>query len=125
MSTRIRSRRIFPFDVDDTLVIWDAPAEERTLVVKCPYSDNSFFYLKPNFPMVELLKTKSARGHHIIVWSQSGEEWADAVIKALGIENYVHQTSDKFNEYADDLPVQAWAETRVLLKPDSKWRNND
>lgn len=116
--------RPYPFDVDDCLVIWDAPDEEKTVSVRCPFVLNRYYKLKPNIPMIELLKTKAVRGHFVIVWSQSGMLWAEAVVTALNLEGYVNQVSDKFNEYADDLPIEDWAQTRVFLSPESKWRNN-
>lgn len=64
------------------------------------------------------------RGCYIIVWSQSGEAWADAVVKALGLEEYVNQTMPKPTSYGDDLPAEIWMQHQIYLEPDSKWRNN-
>jgi len=124
---RVTHNEVYCSDVDDTLVMWDLEnAFGLEVEVKCPYSESDqHFYLVRNEPMIEMLKTKHARGCYIIVWSQGGEAWADAVVKALGIEQYVHQTMSKPSSYGDDLPASEWMHGRVYLKPDHKWRNND
>lgn len=126
MNKRVQYENVCPFDVDDTLVMWEFQRTEvvDTIEVRDPYKPDEVQTLKPNWPMIELLKTKRARGEYIIVWSQGGEKWANAVIEALDLQNYVHQTMTKPRSYADDLPCQEWMGERVYLKPDSKWRNN-
>jgi hypothetical protein len=56
---------------------------------------------------------------------RSPEDWAHAVVQALGLNDYVHMTMAKPSCYGDDLPAEAWMTNRVYLKPDHKWRNNE
>lgn len=121
---RVEQDQIYVSDVDDTLVMWSRAEDKAEIVIPDPFS-SLHYVLTPNVPMIEMLKTKHARGCYTIVWSQSGEAWAHAVVKALGIEQFVHQTMGKPTSYGDDLPAEAWMTNRVYLKPDSKWRNNE
>jgi hypothetical protein len=113
-------------DVDDTLVMWGTNAEDsgNSVEVRDPFGEG-IFMLQRNIPMIEMLKTKFHRGCHVVVWSQSGEDWAHAVVQALGLNDYVHMTMAKPSCYGDDLPAEAWMTNRVYLKPDHKWRNNE
>lgn len=120
----VENEAIFPVDVDDTLIVWDeeyqCPVEER---VECidPY-DGSVHQLKPHRPHIQLLKEKKTRGAYIIIWSQGGYQWARAVVKALKLEAYVDQVLTKPSMYMDDLPVTAWMNERVYIKPTSNWK---
>ena len=64
--------------------------------------------------------------HHrkgfIIVWSRSGVEWATAVVRALGLDSYVHQVMSKPVVYFDDCPVDTWMKDRVYIKPDVHYK---
>lgn len=111
------------FDVDDTLVKWGTvlPEDREHLVpITCPVSsvedeDGNIKevsqwteYLRPHKKHIEQLKLHKARGHTVIVWSQGGWEWAEAVVKALKLENYVDLVVSKPNWYYDDIPCQEY-----------------
>lgn len=114
-------------DVDDTIVIWDvseAPVEELVEVLD-PFNDfGAKILLWPNKPMIEMIKTKKARGSYVTVWSAGGEAWANAVVNALGLTEFVDATMDKPHSYGDDLPCEKWMGERIFISPQSKWRNN-
>lgn len=125
---RTKSNEVYMSDVDDTLVMWDIPADtpqSSKVLVQDPFIFGKMHVLLANKPMIEMLKTKFQRGCYTVVWSQSGEEWANAVVEALGLGKYVNQTMPKPSSYGDDLPAEAWMHGRVYLKPDHKWRNNE
>lgn len=113
------------FDVDDTLVIWDRNAHLSDLI-KCidPYSQEEL-YLNPHKHHIRLLKEKHTRGDLIVVWSAGGALWAEAVVKALGLENYVDLVLDKPKSYVDDLDVNDWLKERIYINANSKWKNNN
>lgn len=90
------------FDVDDTLVMWEIPEgfqEDLVTVVCRDYAE----LLAPNKHNIKLLKKMAARGHSVIVWSAGGADWAEAVVKALELEDYVHVVTGKPTYWIDDL----------------------
>lgn len=111
------------YDVDDTLVMWDdlfdrphnnsMGAEAQPFVD--PY-DNSTNYLFPHRKHIGLLKKHAGRGCMVVVWSAAGVKWAESVIKALGLEQYVDVVTTKPSKYVDDLPGNEILGTRIYLK---------
>jgi hypothetical protein len=121
MSLEVRHRP-FPVDVDDTLVIWNTPYHERDVNFRCPYK-KEILTCTAHKPNIRILKEKFARGYLVIVWSQGGKAHADAVVKALGLQDFVNITCDKPEGYMDDLPCSEWMGTRLWLKPDMNYKN--
>lgn len=107
------------FDVDDTLVSWNASPEDleaRGVDFTCPGSmhdidnDGNPVYcppwkelLLPHRKHIEQLKKHKMRGHTVVVWSAGGYDWAAAVVKALGLESYVDLVISKPIWTYDDL----------------------
>lgn len=116
--TKIENEQVYMFDVDDTLIVWDdrfgQPGEGRVHVVD-PY-DGVSVYLRPHVRHVKLLKQMRGRGRFIVVWSQSGVQWAEAVVDALGLKDQVHLVMTKPQGYVDDLPVNEWMQNRIYLE---------
>lgn len=117
----ISSDMVIMFDVDDTLVLWDIDFSKPIINIIDPY-DNRTLELHPHYPHIKLLQEKKARGYIIVVWSQGGFAWAEAVVKALNLENYVDLIMSKPTTYVDDLPVNQWLTDRVYISKDSKWK---
>jgi predicted HAD superfamily phosphohydrolase YqeG len=91
-------------DVDDTLIQWDVPTgdeSESSLVTVETRGHKETFVV--NVHNLEYVKKMAVRGHIIIVWSAAGVEWADSVVKALGIEHMVSAVLSKPNYYVDDI----------------------
>lgn len=123
-------------DVDDTLVYWESTPEDKIangVAFKCPGSlrwcattssmvrDNqSIELLVPNDAQIEQLKRLKLRHHTIIVWSAGGVDWAETVIKTLGLEDYVDAVMCKPTYVFDDLPVEEFMPKSRLIKKDSK-----
>lgn len=107
------------FDVDDTLVSWNASQEDleaRGIWIQCPGSmididnDGEVQYaapwaerLLPHRKHIEQLKKHKMRGHTIIVWSQGGYDWAAAVVRALNLHIYVDLVISKPTWIYDDI----------------------
>lgn len=109
------------FDVDDTLVIWGKVKEgEKCVIVTDPY-DGSQHYLKPHLGHLKILRDRKARGATIHVWSAGGWQWAQAVIKALNIEQYVDFVLSKPTMYVDDLEAHEILGERLYLGKDSQY----
>jgi len=102
------------FDVDDTLVIhatnMTEEQEKRSIRVRDECFTTSCI---PNTPMIEKLKDHYIRGDGVCVWSQGGSDWAEAVVKALKLEKYVHVILTKPTHYYDDLEVDMWMPQRI------------
>jgi FMN phosphatase YigB (HAD superfamily) len=119
-----KNRNVITFDVDDTLILWDeksrdlkAPTDGR-LVIICPY-DNLPYSFTVHERHVGFLKREKAKGSFVIVWSKSEGAWAEAVCKALGLENYVDIAMSKPSKYVDDVTdVDLILGSRVFLNKD-------
>jgi hypothetical protein len=115
----IRSENVIYVDVDDTLVTYPNGigwVEEECITLVDPYDGNTTLRL-PHLPNIKLVKNHKARGAHIIVWSQNGFQWAEAVVKALGLQPYIDLIQSKPRMYIDDLPCQEWMGERMYLDP--------
>lgn len=119
----IESELIRPFDVDDTLILHDPKGhpEFETVDIFDPI-ENKTITFRVHQPMVRLLKEEHSRGAFILVWSRSGFQWADTVVKALGIADKVHLIMSKPLVYFDDSPVESWMKDRVYLSPDTFYK---
>lgn len=106
---------VWTFDVDDTLVLWGMPQHPDAIELK---NGDYVESLVPHKKHIELIKQAKFRGHAVVVWSQGGEDWALAVVKALKLEEYVDVVMAKPMWYVDDLPVGAWLgeSSRVYYK---------
>lgn len=49
------------------------------------------------------------------MWSAGGGEWAEAVVKALGLEKYVDLVMNKPSWYYDDKEAKDWMGKRIYL----------
>lgn len=117
----IETEQLLPFDVDDCLIAWGkVPKGRRAITFTNPY-DGEQHYVTPNLANIKILKERKARGATILVWSQSGYKKALAVVRALGLEQYVDYISSKPMAYVDDKPCEAWMGERIFLPLDSKY----
>ncbi len=104
-------------DVDDTLVMWkeaETAKADDMIKVQCPhYNTNQF--LVPHKGHIKILKDRKARGSFIVVWSAGGFAWAEAVVKALGLEQYVDLVMTKPHAYIDDKQAEEIMGERIYL----------
>jgi len=102
-------------DVDDTLVMWGkAKKGEKVVAITSPH-DGKLEYLRPHKGHIKILKDRKSRGSYIIVWSAGGFAWAEAVVKALGLEKYVDQVMTKPHLYIDDKKAKEFMGEHVYL----------
>lgn len=97
------------YDVDDTLIMWERPKtyQDNDSLLLMAYSGD-IALVWPNKKEIESLKAAKVRGHYVRVCSQGGQDWAEFVVKALGLENYVDSIECKPKWYHDDLPADSW-----------------
>jgi len=102
--------RVAYFDVDDTLVDWKESGEgdDRIAIeMNGQYSHKKVIRIHVD----ELILQKKS-GTHIIVWSAGGSKWAEAVVKALSIEDYVDAILTKPDRIYDDKNPEDWMPKR-------------
>lgn len=105
MYTKNNNHNIVLYDVDDTLVAIDPIEGVEPLVIENgPYKEVVY----PIHQEIKRLKQAKMRGHYVRVHSQGGSDWAETVVKALELENYVDSIETKPKWYHDDLPADSW-----------------
>ena len=100
-------------DVDQTLVLWRSKNPNLTIID--PY-DGEELKLEIVEAHVKLIKRAKGRGRTVIVWSHGGCLWAEAVVKAIGIEEYVDYCMTKVEDYVDDLDIGQWITKNIFQK---------
>ena len=92
-------------DVDDTLVSWNHYGQfiEGMIEFTAPESEHPM-WLEPITEHIEAIKAHKLRGHTVVVWSAGGADWAEEVVKKLGLILYVDAILAKPNWFYDDLP---------------------
>lgn len=91
-------------DVDDTLIVWDDKLGEKHDLPKVGIECRGIYetyHINPH--NIKYLKKLATRGHAIFVWSAGGSDWAEAVIQALSLEQYVWAVGSKATYYVDDI----------------------
>jgi len=97
------------FDVDETLIKTGTSYKnyEEALLAQTSmgrivpyYKDHKIVY--PKYPTISFLKSLKQRGYHITVQSNNGWEWAENVVKALHLEDYVDIVCTKSSKCIDD-----------------------
>lgn len=125
ISDRARSQETVFVDVDDTLVMWDVSEYDRD-----EYEWFHTYFHDPEDPIalirndknINLVKKLSKMGYKIVVWSQTGEEWARHISEAVGLAKYVDSYFTKPKFYVDDIDVKEWMGRRIWRAPDAKPR---
>lgn len=106
---------VIPVDVDNTLIMWGkAKKGEKVIHITNPNSGEQET-LRPHKVHIKILKERHARGSLIVVWSKGGNQWANAVIKALGLEPYVDLVMSKPQMYIDDKTADSFMGERLYI----------
>ena len=109
-----KAEHVVAYDVDNTLVTQDDTLEIGIEITN-PY--NGYIHtFRPHYRHIALLKAHSTRGKHVLVWSAAGALWAQAVVIALNLEDYVDSIETKPELLIDDLPVNEIFPSRIYLK---------
>lgn len=103
----IVNRNVFCYDIDDTVVIHDAMTRDLKadttgrLIVICPYEGTPYSF-EVHQRHVDFIKREKAKGSYVIAWSRSEAPWAQAVVKALGLEAHTDLCMSKPVKILDD-----------------------
>jgi hypothetical protein len=117
MKAKLSSDKVVCVDCDDTLIMWDISKYQDQLPsvdIEC-YGYVTQVLL--NTKNINLVEKFAKLGYQIIIWSQTGHEWAEAVGKACGLDEYVALYMAKPRYHFDDLPASAWMGTRIWRDP--------
>lgn len=112
----VNASNVVYFDVDETLILWDAPPENKTLAIN---AWGITVNVAPSAETITRLVQHKAQGHYVVVWSQAGHEWAHAVLDGLKLIDYVNVCMTKPKWMYDDLSPQAWTQIIDLNKKSS------
>lgn len=111
----IANYRVIFSDVDDTLIT-SHPIEGETGAPIYIVKDLYTLVRYPIIRHVTMLQEMKAKGNTIIVWSQSGYDWCEDIVKALALEPYVDYCMTKPVVYIDDLDARHWTRRLNLLE---------
>lgn len=117
----VKNEMTFFVDIDETLVCWSTTKVAHSIAIKDP-NDDVNNYVVPHLPHIKILKNKKTRGAHVVVWSAGGYAWAEAVVTALGLQEYVDQIMTKPSAYMDDKVATEFMGERIYLPPNSNYR---
>lgn len=109
-------RRTLYTDIDDTLLchnLSDFPKQDR-IVVTC---NGRTFEGVPHAANIRLLIKFWKLGYEVIAWSKTGKSWAQAVVDALQLGDYVSICLSKPDFIMDDKGVETWIGPRVYRDP--------
>jgi len=117
----IKTESTLFFDVDQTLVMWGKLKKKyKAVAITCPYQGEQY-YLRPHQGHIKVLKDRKVRGSFIVVWSAGGYAWAEAVVKALNLTNYVDLIMSKPHAYCDDKIATEFMGERIYLEIDDNY----
>lgn len=109
------------YDCDDTLVMWSLDPK-RTDIIKIDTGNGHFAECNPHHKHIQSIKDHKSRGQVVIIWSAGGGKWAEAVVKALGLEEYVDVCMSKPSWIYDDLSIMKWMpESKYIGKRPVSW----
>lgn len=108
------------FDCDDTLIYWPTHKYPGTMNIKDPClvkigKEEEGIMCTPMEKHIAALKQHKAQGNSVIVWSAGGADWAEAVVKALGLEEYVDACMAKPAIYYDDLDCRQFMGSKTYF----------
>jgi hypothetical protein len=120
MNKRIENEKLIYSDCDDTLIMWDVSKYHGILPPEDLIEIDCFGYVSTvykNTKQINLIKKLAKLGYGICIWSQTGSAWAEAVGKAVGIDEFVLLYTTKPRYHIDDLPADVWMGTRLWRDP--------
>ncbi len=120
----LNDKHVVFFDVDDTLIIHrglegnipDNYEHPDLVEFNDPYHPDKAHkvrVLKHRLHCL-MLKRMPLRDKKVYVWSHSGVEYAEAAIKALGLEKYVTAIIPKPETICDDKNMEDWGVSNIF-----------
>jgi hypothetical protein len=117
----IENEQLAMIDCDDTLIMWGSKNKKHPFVTIIDPYDGKKAKVRKHLGHIKVLKDRKVRGAFIVVWSAGGYKWAEAVVKALKLENFVDIIASKPIMYVDDKEAVEILGERLYLGADSKY----
>jgi len=111
----IKNHKITLIDVDETLIFWDHFDGVPKITVD---GAKGPVVLGVSEKLINRIKQHKNQGHINIVWSHGGYEFAEKVVKALELEEYIDVVMSKASIYYDDTPASDFMQQIDLNKDD-------
>ena len=101
---KLEQSRTVMVDVDDSIILW-FPEQyqhlpENLIIIEGNGQQIAFL---PHFKNIEFIKRLKLQGYGIVIWSASGPDWCEKIVKALNIENIPDVIMGKPELSIDDL----------------------
>jgi phosphoglycolate phosphatase-like HAD superfamily hydrolase len=114
MQSYHNARTLF-VDIDETLIHYeiDFDSLEGTILLSNDPTGVGSIRVKPIPTSIDMVKKFKAIGYDCFAWSQSGGDWAERVVKAVGLEDYFTACMSKPMWYLDDLEHTKWMGPRI------------
>lgn len=112
------SQRISYFDVDETLISHFPTEEVKTMDysgIQLNFNGVTRF-IYPMHKNIDLISELRLCGYQIAIWSMSGSDHAERIVKLLKIEHLVDVILPKPHLYVDDKPFESQSIPRVFKK---------
>lgn len=107
-------------DCDETLVLMDdINFQHPDLTIIEDEEHGIFARVIPHFAHIQKIKDHAARGHKVFIWSAGGWKWAQAVVKALKLEQYVYAIVPKGPWIWDDKMPNDFLSRSYIQPPQS------
>jgi len=100
---KICANEMVAFDVDDCLIVEDNNDFTHSFI-----HNGKNINVRLNNDLVSKIKESFNKQKTVVIWSQQGADWADDVVRGVGLENYVHYTMTKISTCYDDLATREW-----------------
>jgi hypothetical protein len=114
----LNTEQLLCCDVDGTLLMWGTEwcnDREKRAFFTDPYNGN-VATVNINTANLKIVRDRLARGATIMVWSQSGWQWAKACVEALGLEDEEKVVvTTKPLAYIDDKTCEKWMGDHINL----------
>jgi hypothetical protein len=118
---------VIAVDVDDTLILHDEPKDpENKTKIQIQYPGGSMVEVWVHEAHLQFVKDQHAKGRTILIWSQGGGKWVEAVAEALGL-NKLNPMPIKMSKpfaFVDDLDSVHWMNNRVWIGTEPRLGSN-
>lgn len=106
-------------DCDDTLIMWSSNKYYKPNEAMELHFMNYKVTVSPNDTNIAKVKEFYKKGYEVIIWSATGKEWAELVVKTLELTDHIDCCLSKPDFYIDDLELTQFTvpEMRIWNKP--------
>lgn len=112
----IPNQKVIMVDCDETLILWSIANAPKEKLITLSINELSAAVL-PHQKNINLFIKLAKMNYSMCVWSRTGFDWAEAIVKALNLEQYTTLCLSKPLFYLDDAPAESWMGKRLWRDP--------